>query len=152
MDNTNLDTETLSQNTVYTGIFFDPDTIYGKFVPKLKKKMRTPHVELKYKPTESQLFTSIIGKEINVKIVGYGINDNNEALLVEINSEEPAIIVTTEDIPTPNITLSVSEEGKPRDAIFLHYDILDEPVEVTGKYGLYSNNKVIDTQEKLQNR
>lgn len=87
---------------IYWGLFLEENQN-----GKLEKQIKNQHITFGYKtapPAEV-----IFGKEYQIKIVGYGINEENEGYEVELSKELKKFYNGAEKV---HITLSTSKEGK----------------------------------------
>lgn len=130
---------------IYVGCFVDfskyTEAISGIRTNALKNNIREPHITFEYKP--KNVDQSLFGKEISIRIIGYGNDGKNEGLRVQLYSFEPRIQAMIERIETPHITIAVSEDGKPVNTKLLHFDDI-MPIEIIGRYGGYAKSgKVI---------
>lgn len=120
----------------YVGCFFDFEELYAKIanIPRkpLAKTISNPHVTFVYKPEE--IDESLFGSIVKVRIIGYGFNEENEGLHVDVRTDNDALEKMITEIPVPHITLSISENGAAVNTRYLaFYEI--EPVELTGFFG-----------------
>ena len=105
----------------YAGIFFyDDDSIRSKEEHPLKKTYYPLHCTFKYHPTSEdiELLNQLIGKTIDVYLVGYGYNDDNSGFEIEFqletgeNIDNYYINYDENNIPKKkHITVSLSETG-----------------------------------------
>lgn len=135
--------ELIRQKTFFAGIFLNPDELYGKVRPTLEKPIEHPHVTTNFKPDATQLNLEQIGSGAKIYAVGYGNDGKNEGLLVKVEAEDPVVQAACNALETPHITLSISEKGQAKDTAFLDFRPLEEPIELTGDYGLFIQGKVI---------
>lgn len=142
--------ELIRQRTVYAGLFLDPVNLYHQKPASLEKAINYPHVTTAFKPTSNQLHLAQIGSSAKIYAIGYGNNGENEGLLVKIKAEDPEIQEACDTLETPHITLSISKQGQAKNTAFLDFTPLEEPIELTGKFGLFSQGSVIQNQEELQ--
>lgn len=74
----------------YEGIFFEGET--ADFIHSLEKN-QLPfindkiHCTFKYHPDKSELFENLIGKEIQVLLIGYGCNGKDSGFELQLPSE-----------------------------------------------------------------
>ena len=76
----------------------------------------------------------MVGKEVSVEIIGYGVDDDNEAYMVSLPSE---LLDIYENSYPVHVMLSVSSTGMPVDSKDLPFWGLDEPFTVTGTIGYF---------------
>lgn len=141
MAENNKKTEEIREKTIYAGIFVDPEDLYGKVSPRLEKSIKDPHITTKFKPGVEDLNLGQLGTGAKITAVGYGNDGRNEGLLVQIEADEPEIQKACDALERPHITLSVSEEGRPKDTVNLEFSPLETPIELTGRYGLFIQGK-----------
>lgn len=142
--------ELIRQRTVYAGLFLDPEDLYSKKQATLEKVVEHPHVTTAFKPNSNQLHLAQIGSKARIYAVGYGNNGENEGLLVRVEAEDPEIQEACDALDTPHITLSTGEKGQAKNTAFLDFVPLEEPIELTGKYGVFSQGLVLKSQEDLE--
>ena len=112
----------------------------------LENDIQDPHITFAYRPNEVD--QSLFGTAIQIKIVGYGNDGENEGVKVQLSSSEPHMQHMIDELETPHITIAVSNEGKPVNTKRLNFEEI-EPVELTGKYGGYAKwGKVIVRNRK----
>ena len=155
--------EYATKQVVYAGIFLNPDDVYGKFPPQLAHKIRDPHITTAYRPSAEKILLDALGSGAKIIAVGYGNDGNNEGLLAEVITEDPALQKVldereemTDDAgevkPVPiHITLSISEAAKAVNTRNLNFQPLDTPVELTGIYKLFAKDgTLISDRETIQ--
>lgn len=120
---------------IYTGVFFEEN-----FNNKLDKKIQFPHVTNQFKPTKVDY--SLFGQEVVFKVIGYGINEENEGYLVELVNATQEIKNAFANIEKLHITISVSQTGKPVNTKNLDFKPI-QPFYLKGRYGGYEKNKVV---------
>lgn len=119
----------------YTGVFFDKAlTDNGK----LDKQIAFPHVTHKYKPAE--IDRSLFGQVVIFKVIGYGINAENEGLLVEVAEASEEMKKVLAEIEVPHITLSISANGKAVNTRYLDFKPCT-PWYIGGHYGGFEKGK-----------
>lgn len=97
---------------MFVGIFF-PNFVEGTMENRNNKGGL--HVTLAYKPTPEKLAQYTIGQKVEVRIVGYGKDDENEGLLVEFDG------IPYYGAKNKHITLSCSKNGKPVNTGYLNF-------------------------------
>lgn len=142
--------EQIRQRTVYAGLFLDPEELYSKRQATLEKQIEHPHITTAFRPEASQLHLEQIGTGARIYAVGYGNNGENEGLLVKIEADDPEIQEACDALEIPHITLSISKKGQAKNTAYLEFTPLEEPIELSGKYGLFSQGSVIQNQEGLR--
>ena len=141
--------ELVRQKTVYAGLFLDPNDLYQKAQPTLEKPIKAPHITTSFKPTLEQLNLEQIGSGAKITAIGYGNDGKNEGLLVKIEADDPEIQKACDAVETPHITLSLGKDALAKNTAFLDFQPLEKPIELTGTYGLFSQGKVIDSPEDI---
>ncbi len=136
----------------YTGCFFDPDDLEKRlsYISRrpLSRSILVPHVTVQFRP--ECVDDSLFGLEVRVRIKGYGRDENNEGVLVELSAQNPQLMEHLQAIAVPHITLSISNIGKPVNTRNLHFEAVQE-VELTGKYGGFTvDHRVITQPLKFQ--
>lgn len=144
------------KKVIYYGVFFDEkesEKLYLVEENSLDKKAKDLHVTFRYFPFPNERINDVVGKEITLKVIGYGNNGRNSAVLVEIpesfkryyrhryrdNGENTPIV--------PHITLSLSNDSTPKESRLLDFNVLEKPIAVTGKFGYYVS-EIIDGEKK----
>lgn len=122
----------------YVGLFFKfhsfQSLIAGIRRDPLENDILYPHITFEYMPQEVD--RSLFGKPVQVKIVGYGNDGENEGVKVELSSEDPVLQSMIEKIEVPHVTIAVSDAGEPVNTRRLEFHEI-EPIELTGIYGGY---------------
>lgn len=126
----------MASEYIYIGCFFDADTLWAAVAPfaprRLERPVRAPHVTFVYRP--ERVDTRLFGREVTVRVTGYGNDGRNEGLRVELVTDEPALEALARAISLPHITLSVSRKGRPVDTAGLAFSPV-EPFFLTGRFG-----------------
>lgn len=119
----------------YVGCFFDYDELFEKVknIRKnpLKNTKTKPHITFKYAPID--VFPELFGEELEVEIIGYGNDGDNEGVCVIATSKNNVLTQMIQDIQIPHITLAVSDNGlavNTKNLVF--HSII--PIKITGKY------------------
>lgn len=142
--------ELIRQRTVFAGLFINPEDLYSKRQATLERIVKHPHVTMAFKPNSNQLHLAQIGSSAKVYAVGYGNDGENEGLLVKVEADDPEIQEACDMLGAPHITLSTSKKGQAKNTAFLKFSPLEEPIELNGQFGLFSQGEVINNQEALQ--
>lgn len=128
----------MRQDYIYIGCFFDFDELQAAVAPiaprRLERPISAPHVTFVYHP--ERVDTRLFGREVTVRVTGYGNDGRNEGLQVEVLTQDPILREMALHIPTPHITLSVSRRGRPVDTAGLAFSPV-EPFSLTGRFGGY---------------
>ena len=104
------------------------------------------HITFKFGETE-QYPEELIGKEFNVKIIGYASDGKNSGFQVELPEELKPYYKNQNG---PHITVSLGEvdgiKGKAVDTGTLNFEPIEEPFEISSKLGyfVYGKGKVMD--------
>ena len=130
----------------YMGCFFDPKELEKNleiFSRKpLYKTISCPHITLLYRP--SNVPTGLLGTKIQINVIGYGNDGQNEALLVEFVDFSDGLKDIIADVPVPHITLSVSKSGKSVNSRYLEFKPI-EPFALVGTVGVMDSNDKVCT-------
>lgn len=136
----------MKHNFIYVGCFVNYHDLQKKVnsirMVHLFRQIHNPHITFDYKP--ESVDESIFGKKIKIKIIGYGYNEDNEGVKVELHSSDSEIEKMIKRIPVPHITLSVSAKGKPVNTKNLIFNAV-EPIEIEGTYGGYTSSGEVVT-------
>jgi hypothetical protein len=126
---------------IYTGCFLDRDTLLRAVAPirqsPLVRAIEAPHVTSAFRP--KWVDRALFGSQMELALIGYGNDGNNEGVLVELRQADAAVRDLFEQIPVPHITLAVSETGKPVDTKNLRFTPI-QTIVLTGTYGGYLPN------------
>lgn len=132
----------------YEGIFFDSATeelIHSLENPKLPVINDEIHCTFKYHPHIEEIFDELVGKEIEVLIVGYGNDGQNSGFEIQLpNDIMPYYINFDEDHPgklkKPHITASLAIGAKSSKTKDLKFEKLDVSYKVNGTFGYWIKN------------
>lgn len=129
----------------YEGIFFEGETV--DLIHSLEKEQLPVindeiHCTFKYHPSENEIFDELVGKEIEVLLIGYGFDGKNSGFVLQLPSEIiPYYINYDEDNPgilkVPHITASLAEGSKASETKQLPFVTLKNPIPVKGKFGYW---------------
>lgn len=128
----------MNETIHYVGAFVDNEELAEKLEKNgvkrniLSRPIRGTHVTFQYRPKE--LDESLLGEVVNVRVVGYGCDGENEGVAVELSCENEKIRELSEKIEVPHITLSVSENGRPVNTRYLRFTPIERPFVVEGIY------------------
>lgn len=123
----------------YIGCFFNKSEVleiaknFGD--ERLAKVIENPHVTFWYMP-ESEFF-NLYGERVNVTVIGYGNDGKNEALLVELSSDNEEINELISKIKVKHITVSISLDGKAVDSNYIEYEECEERYKLVGVFGAF---------------
>lgn len=108
----------------------------------LSNVIKNPHITFAYRP--EFVDESLFGKAIKVCIIGYTCDGKNEGVKVTLDSDNQVINKMAAQISVPHITLSISDDSESVLTKYLSFEMLDEPIEITGVFGgMDFNNNVI---------
>lgn len=142
--------ELLREKVLYDGLFIDPQKLYALAPATLARSIRTPHVTTNFKPEAEQLRLDQLGSNARIIGIGYGNDGRNEGLLVRVEADDPVVQEACDALEVPHITLSIAPGAHAKDTAGLEFRPLDEPIELTGRYGLYVQGKVVDQKPGTQ--
>ena len=146
--------EALREKTIYTGLFVDPQALYSQAPATLKRRIKNPHVTTSFHPEARQLKVNQIGSRAKIIAIGYGNDGRVEGLLVRVEADDPDLQQACDEreaeVPL-HITLSCADGASPKETGYLEFHKLEEPIELTGTYGLFIQGKVVtDKTEALK--
>lgn len=140
----------------YQGIFFNKEnievlrnkmeeTIENLGLKKLEKDVKDLHITFWYNPKEA-FDTKLLGKDYDIKIIGYGQDENNSGFLADIPDE---LKESYKGAKAVHITMALSKEGNAIDTRDLNFEPIPE-FNVKGKLSYVINNQVVtpNTQEQ----
>lgn len=120
----------------YTGCFLDSASSKLIKTKRLGKALSNPneilHMTVQFKP--EPIDETLFGEKIRIKVVGYGIDKENEGFLVEAHSDNQDVQQLIDAIEIPHITMSIGANGKHRNTRNLQFEKI-EPFSVSGIYG-----------------
>lgn len=125
----------------YIGAFLNREDLYEtqqiKGRKHLDRLIEAPHVTFQYLPEEVN--ENLFGESVRLKVTGYGKDEENEGLRVEIITENPEIQEMAKSIPLPHVTLSISNTGKAVNTRFLEFADV-EPFFLEATFGGYEKD------------
>lgn len=145
-----------NRRVVYQAIFINPEDI-AKLIErqgdKLPKEVKDIHCTFKFQPSEEEIkkFSELLGKDIELKVVGYCSNGKNSGYEIELSPEQDRVytnvhsvdkgkVVPTIEKTTPHITVSMKEGAKAVDTGMLPFSKEGfEPFVVHGKAGFFTS-------------
>ena len=136
----------------YEGLFFDSDAvelINSLENPRLPVINDEIHCTFKYHPSDEEIFDDLVGREVEVLIVGYGNDGQNSGFEIQLPDEiMPYYINFEEEQPNmlkkPHITASLAEGAKASKTKDLYFERLENPIRVNGTFGYWIKT---DTEE-----
>ena len=111
---------------LYWGLFFENGALEDIVDEELEKHIENKHVTYEFSPKEDDIPWEIFGKPGFVFITGYGINEKNEGVSVELLDHSE--LYRGADVP--HITISTALDGKAKDTARLPFREGDK---LTGK-------------------
>lgn len=148
----------------YEGIFFEGET--AEFIHSLEKE-KLPvindeiHCTFKYHPSNEEIFNELVGKEIEILLVGYACDEKNSGFQIKLPDNIIEYYINYEEdnskkLKIPHITASLNEGAKASNTKNLSFEPLDTPYIVRGKFGYWikkENTEYIsyDKYEILEN-
>lgn len=129
----------------YEGIFFDKETV--KFIHSLEKNPLPIindeiHCTFKYHPLENEIFNELVGKEIEVLLIGYGCDGNNSGFLVQLPDDIMKYYINYDEqnsnvLKKPHITASLSLNAQAYKTKDLKFEPLKTHYKIKGKFGFW---------------
>ena len=129
---------------LYYGIFFDENSkkiISRLDINKLDVEPEYFHITFRYLPNKDERINDVVGEEYTLKIIGSANNGKNSGVLIEIPNEIKKYYLHRyekdgKEIPIiPHMTLSIMNDAQNRDTRDLNFKMLNNPIEVKGKFG-----------------
>ena len=123
---------------IYTGAFVDSKELehkleeYGVERTKLWRQIKDTHVTFQFRPADVD--ESLFGLPVDIRVIGYGVNTQNEGLLVEVTCANETVQKLCDKVEVPHITLSVSEDGKPVNTRYVGFAPIKTPFTIRGVY------------------
>ena len=144
------------KKVIYYGVFFDDEQskkLYSLDDNPLDRISENLHVTFRYYPFPNERINDVVGKEIELKVIGKGNDGRNSGLLIEIPEEykkyyrhrykkDGEIIKII-----PHLTLSLSNDSTPKETRDIEFNPIDEPIVIKGKFGYYVSEYVDDKKE-----
>ncbi len=127
----------------YQGIFFEGESAE---LIRSTEKVHLPivndkyHCTLKYRPSDEEIFDSVVGNEVEILLVGYACDGKNSGfeIVLPYDAERYNTNYDSEGmLKTPHITASLSEDARAVDTANLDFKPLDKPIAVKGRYGYW---------------
>lgn len=151
-----------TSQTIYSGVFVDPDELYKQFPPSLDHPIRDPHVTVAYRPSSEKIFLDELGSDAIIRVLGYGNDGKNEGLLVEVAASSPIIQKTLNERVAPDkngemkavrmhVTISISKDGEAVDTRNLDFKPIqssEPPITIMGNYKLFRNDGALISDKK----
>ena len=131
----------------YQGIFFD-DSVKAELIKLQKKGLNENIINMHVTFNYGRLYKfpeNIVGKEVEIIIVGYGSDGLNSGFAVEIPKELNKFY---KNKSVAHITVSLGElngiKGKAVDTGKLEFNKLDKILKIKGRVGYFSSGVVFD--------
>ena len=129
----------------HEGIFFEGETL--DLIHSLEKE-RLPivsdeiHCTFRYHPAPEEIFNNLVGKEMEVLLIGYGSDGQNSGFQIMLPKELAPYYINYVDedkkeLRIPHITASLAEGAKASSTKDLHFEPLERPVPIRGKFGFW---------------
>ncbi len=133
----------------YEGIFFDEETtkLLQSLEPEhLEKTSDELHCTFKYRPVQDKIFDEIVGKEVELLVIGYGNDGKNSGFQVQLPEWIMEYYINyDEDIPeklkVPHITISLAKDAIAAKTKDLSFRPLIKPFKIKGKFGYWIKEK-----------
>ena len=129
----------------YEGIFFEGNTV--ELIHSLEET-RLPivndeiHCTFKYKPSEEEIFDEIVGKEVEVTLIGYACDGKNSGFSLKLPDDIVGYYINYDEedktrLKVPHITASLAEGAKASKTKDLPFKALDKPIKIKGRFGYW---------------
>ncbi|MBR2712717.1 MAG: hypothetical protein IKE73_03315 [Bacilli bacterium] len=126
----------------YEGIFFEEESeklLYSLeevHLPIINDKY---HCTFKYHPSNEEIFNELVGKEIEVQLVGYACNGRNSGFLIKLPEyiEKYYINIDNGIKIKSHITTSIEKDAEPYDTKNLDFKPLPKIINIKGKFGYF---------------
>ncbi len=129
----------------YEGIFFEADVvdlIHSLETEKLIRVNDKIHCTFKYHPKNDEIFNDIVGKTLEIYLIGYGNDGQNSGFEILLPDEKKNYYINyDEQNPTvlkkTHITVSLAEGAKASNTKNLNFKPLEKPVKLIGRFGYW---------------
>ncbi len=130
----------------YIGCFVNKQELEEKLSSiqrnKLDISILNPHVTIMYHP--DYVDESLFGTTVKIWIVGYGYNDDNEGVKVNLITEEKSYAQDLlKGIEIPHITLSISNKGQAVNTRNISFWDIENPIYIEGVIGGYTYDDMV---------
>ena len=130
---------------IYEGIFFDKeaiDLIHSLEKEPLSKPCDEIHCTFKFRPTKEEVFNDIVGKEIEVTLIGYASDGKNSGFKLQLPEDIQKYYINYDEkdhtkLKTPHITASLEEGAIPMNTKDLDFKPLSKQYKIKGKFGFW---------------
>lgn len=137
----------MNQTYLYIGGFLDPKALAQAVSPvtegHLSCPISAPHITFAYRPEEVD--ESLFGQVLQLTAIGYGRDEENEGLLVTVETGSDQLRDMLARIEVPHITLSVSEDGQPVNTRYLDFRPI-APIPLIAVFGGYTKEHRVVTR------
>ena len=126
---------------IYTGAFVDSKELErmlekcGVERTRLWRQIENTHVTFQFRPKEAD--ETLFGLPVDIRVIGYGVNSQNEGLLVEVTCADKTVQKLYDQVEVPHITLSVSEDGKSVNTRYIDFVSIKTPFTIRGVYDAF---------------
>lgn len=147
----------------YEGIFFEKETV--DFIHSLEKNCLSIvndkiHCTFKYHPLENEIFDELVGKEIEVLVVGYACDGKNSGFELKLPEEIMQYYINYDEqepskLKKPHITTSLSKGATASKTKDLNFIPLDSPYMIKGRFGYWikeENNEYLSFDKYKSNQ
>ena len=133
--------------------FFEEDAL--KIIRSLEK-VKLPvvndeiHCTFKYHPISEEIYDDLVGKEIEILLIGYVCDGKNSGFEIQLPNEIKKYYINynndNSSLITPHITASLAIGAKASDTKNLNFERLSKPYVIRGKFGYWikeDNNEYV---------
>ncbi|MBQ8431146.1 MAG: hypothetical protein IJX26_04350, partial [Clostridia bacterium] len=131
----------------YVALFLDDESC-NKLLKleqvRLPKQINNLHCTLCFNPSNTKSFDNFLGKNFELKVVGYGCNGRNSGFEVELCEKAQNLYSNKDEfgnLKTPHITTSLKFDAKAVDTSNMFFQPLENPIKLTAKLGYFVRNK-----------
>lgn len=137
-----------AHDVIYEAIFVNPSAIESALEmcgesQQLAKTIEHPHVTLAYKPDSPH--EDIMDKEVSIRLVGYGCDQQNAGFLAEVKSHDPAVRELCDARRNLHITTSIADGAKARNTVDLDFEPI-EPIMIRGVCGAFDTSGQVSVE------
>ena len=129
----------------HEGIFFEGETL--DLIHSLEKEQLPIvgdeiHCTFRYHPSSDEIFNNLVGKEMEVLLIGYGSNGQNSGFQIMLPEELVPYYINyldedKKELRLPHITASLAEGAKASNTKDLHFKRLERPIPIRGRFGFW---------------
>lgn len=129
----------------YEGIFFDPEIeelLHSLEVERLSIVNDILHCTFKYRPKSKEIFNEIVGKEVEITVVGYACDGKNSGFSVRLPDEIIEYYINYDEenpgqLKIPHITASLAPGAKASKTKDLKFKSLGKEIKIKGRFGYW---------------